>query len=254
MPGDRTKPLVIAHRGFSGVAPENTLAAFQAAMAIGADMIELDVHLSRDGELVVLHDPDLRRTTNGRGTVRALPLSSIQSFDAGSWFHRAFAGERVPTLREVIELCRGKVGLDIEIKNPFPGYPGIVDKVLHLIRMYHLTADEVLLSSFDARLLVEIHRKAPSLPIGLITRHYSPALLSQVQQLRATYILYWLRATRTVIRQIKATRTRLFIWTVNHRRTMRRLLRESVDGIITKYPDRLQEEMRTFSSSLLSPR
>src|SRR3990172_9877913 len=95
-------PVVIAHRGASGSCPENTLAAFRRAAALGADMIELDVQLTRDGEVVVIHDWTLDRTTSGTGPVRACSLAELRRLDAGAWFDAAFAGERVPTLGEVL--------------------------------------------------------------------------------------------------------------------------------------------------------
>src|SRR5690606_9559351 len=110
--------MVIAHRGFSGAAPENTLAAFRKGIEIGSDMIELDVHLSRDGELVVIHDETLERTTNGKGRVADNTLMELKDLDAGSSFAPQFSGEKIPTLIEVIELAKGRVLVNIEIKNP----------------------------------------------------------------------------------------------------------------------------------------
>ena len=113
--------MVVAHRGFSGAAPENTLAAFRMAIEAGSDMIELDVHLSKDGKVVVIHDETQERTTNGQGRVADRPLKEIKGLDAGSWFSPPFAGERIPTLQEVLSLAQGKVPVNIEIKNPTHG-------------------------------------------------------------------------------------------------------------------------------------
>jgi glycerophosphoryl diester phosphodiesterase len=108
--------LVVAHRGASAYAPENTLPAFELACAQGADTLELDVHLSRDGEVVVLHDERVDRTTDGSGAVRSLTLAHIRSLDAGRWFGRAWQGTRIPTLREVLETFASRALLDIEVK------------------------------------------------------------------------------------------------------------------------------------------
>lgn len=108
---------VIAHRGASAEAPENTLAAFKAAIEQGADYFELDCHLSRDGEVVVIHDGDLARTTDGEGAVAAHPWSALQQLDAGSWFNPAFRAEKLPSLDEALRLARGKTGVYVEIKN-----------------------------------------------------------------------------------------------------------------------------------------
>src|SRR5690625_6609337 len=113
----KMKPLIIAHRGASGNAPENTLAAFQLAVEEGADGIELDVHLSKDGELVVIHDDTLDRTTNGTGRVQDKDLDELKTYDAGSWFDSKFASERIPLLQEVIDILPDDVFLNVEIKN-----------------------------------------------------------------------------------------------------------------------------------------
>jgi glycerophosphoryl diester phosphodiesterase len=109
--------VVIAHRGANRVAPENTLAAYRAAIDLGVDFIEIDVQTTADGQLVLMHDSTVDRTTNGSGAVRSLTLSQIKELDAGSWFSAKFAGEKAPTLEEAAALCRGKVGLYIDLKD-----------------------------------------------------------------------------------------------------------------------------------------
>src|SRR5512140_205883 len=111
-----TRPLLVAHRGSSGTAPENTMAAFRKAIAAGVDMIELDVRMSKDYHLIVLHDSTVRRTTNGPGRVCGMSLQELKSLDAGSWFGPRFRGEQIPTLREVMELLPARVGLNSEVK------------------------------------------------------------------------------------------------------------------------------------------
>src|SRR3972149_9393656 len=110
--------MVIAHRGFSGQAPENTLASFKKARELGSDMIELDVRFSKDGHMVVMHDDTLDRTTNGRGKVADYTLKELKQLDAGSWFAPQFSDERIPNLNEVLELAKGKILVNIEIGTP----------------------------------------------------------------------------------------------------------------------------------------
>ena len=110
------QPLIGAHRGGAAYAPENTLASFAEGLRRGADMLELDIHLSRDGELIVLHDHDLTRTTDGRGYVHQRTVADLQRLDAGSWFDPRFAGERIPTLEEVIAFVARRAYLTIEVK------------------------------------------------------------------------------------------------------------------------------------------
>lgn len=112
------KPLVVAHRGDLEHFPENTLSAFESAIDLGADAIELDVFLTKDGELVVVHDHILERTTNGTGYVGDLTLSELRRLDAGSWFGERFRGERIPTLGEVLELGNGRVRFELELRTP----------------------------------------------------------------------------------------------------------------------------------------
>lgn len=122
--------LVVAHRGASGYAPENTLEAFDLACTLGADVIELDVHLTRDDEVVVMHDERVDRTTTGRGEIRSMMLADVRAMDAGSWFGTQFQGVRVPTLTEVLERFLGRVLIDIELK----GATEHADASTHLAR------------------------------------------------------------------------------------------------------------------------
>ena len=158
---------VIAHRGFSGRAPENTLAAFSKAIDVRADMIELDVHESKDGELVVIHESDLSRTTNGAGSVSDLTLAQLKRLDAGASFSAEFAGQRIPTLSQVLELAQGKILLNIEIKvtDELPG--SITEKVLARIHEWGLR-DQVILSSFDPRALKNSRKIDPGVKTASI--------------------------------------------------------------------------------------
>jgi len=166
------KPLIIAHRGVSARYPENTLAAFRAAVTAGAHMIELDVNLSRDRQLVVIHDETVDRTTNGSGAVRNLPMEQIRGLDAGNWFDTQFQGERVPTLGQVLDAIKGQLLVNIEIKpEAFEahGPPDAVERqVLALVREKAMVA-EVLISSFEWQLLERMRRLDPAIALGLLS-------------------------------------------------------------------------------------
>ena len=236
-------PLVVtAHRGFSGRAPENTLAAFRAAIAAGCDMIELDVHLSRDGQVVVIHDDTLERTTNGRGNVADRTLAALQRLDAGAWFDPAFAGERIPTLAETLDLARGRIGLNIELKRgknlPYT-LEELAERTLTVVRQAGMTAG-ALFSSFTPAAIDRIRTLAPDLPVALIVdRHWAtpaeadggagyPALNCRTSVLSGENI-----------RRAHAAGVRIHVWTVNTPRQMARFIALGVDGIITNHPDRL---------------
>lgn len=141
------KPFIIGHRGASSLAPENTLASFQKAYALGAEMVELDVHRTKDGHLVIMHDDTVDRTTNGHGAIKDLTLKELKDMDAGSWFSSEFNGEKVPTFGEVLEWAKGKVKIDIEIKNSVQ-YPGIEKDIVGHLKAMNMDKD-VIITSFD---------------------------------------------------------------------------------------------------------
>lgn len=142
------RPLIVAHRGASAMAPENTLAAFRAAVELGADAIELDVQRTADGQLIVMHDPTVDRTTDGRGPLAAHSLAALKALDAGGWFGPQFAGERLPTLQEAVNVIEEKAGLFIEIKQGPVFDDSIETAVAAVIQDAGLTA-RCEISSFD---------------------------------------------------------------------------------------------------------
>ncbi|MEN6579369.1 MAG: glycerophosphodiester phosphodiesterase family protein [Anaerolineaceae bacterium] len=162
------KPLIIAHRGDSANAPENTLAAFRLAWENGADGIELDVMLSADQKLVVIHDDTLERTTNGHGQVGNTPYAALRELDAGSWFRPEFKGEPIPLLDEVFAELGGKFLINVELKNYMTPKDQLPELVVALIKKHGLS-DSVLLSSFNARNLRRAKSLAPEIRTGLLT-------------------------------------------------------------------------------------
>jgi glycerophosphoryl diester phosphodiesterase len=163
------RPEIIAHRGYSARAPENTLAAVARALEAGADAIEWDVHLTACGTPVVIHDDTLQRTTDGRGAVRAHTLAQLRGLDAGRWFGPEFAGERIPTLAEALELTRGRVGrVYTEIKRG--AEPDEVDRILQLVREAERIEDNVFIS-FDWGALARIGERDDRARIGYILDH-----------------------------------------------------------------------------------
>ena len=231
---------VIAHRGFSGRAPENTLAAFRQALEVGADMIELDVHLSMDGEIVVIHDADLSRTTNGKGRVRDLTLAQLKKLDAGTSFSVDLAGELIPTLAEVLELVAGRMLLNIEIKVTGEIQGGITEKVLTLIGEKRM-GNQVILSSFDPRALSHSRKIDPGVrtaslynevlhagksPIQIMEEVGSVALNLRHDQVTADMVAMCHRHGRAVA-----------VYTVNQPAQMRALFDLEVDALFTDRPD-----------------
>lgn len=161
-------PLIVAHRGDSANAPENTLAAFRLAYENHADGIELDVMLSSDNKLVVIHDDTLQRTTNGSGSIGKIPYAALRELDAGSWFDPRFRGEPIPLLDEVFAELGGKFLINVELKNYKSLNDSLPDLVVKLVRRHGLT-NSVLLSSFNGRNLPRAKALAPEIRTGLLT-------------------------------------------------------------------------------------
>lgn len=227
-------PVIIAHRGAAGLAPENTLAAVQAGVASGAGLIEVDVQRTRDDVLVLMHDLGVERTTDGTGAVAELSHEEISQLDAGSWFSEEFAGERVPSLKQVLEELRGWAGvLVIEAKAP-DRYPGMADQLAHIVERYrpHLSVSVV---SFDHAWLAEFHRRAPDVPLGSLwlysTRLSGGAVVQRVG-------VFWLSPVLdpTLTWRTHRAGLDLWVWTVDHPLLKSSLGWIGVDGITTNFP------------------
>lgn len=235
--------LRIAHRGASGYAPEHTRAAFELALAQKAEMVELDVQLTADEELVVLHDDTLDRTTSGRGRVREKTWEEIRQLDAGSWFAPAFAGERPLRLQDAFALLSGRAEVNVEVKGGSADVPVIVSRLLAILRETRM-AGAVVISSFDWSVLESLRRADNQLRLGLLW--HEPERTSDVWHAAKELAAYsvhplWMLADATVVGTAHERGLRVYVWTVNESATMRELLRTGVDGVISDYPDRLWE-------------
>ncbi|MBC7234363.1 MAG: glycerophosphodiester phosphodiesterase [Chloroflexi bacterium] len=236
------RPLVFAHRGASAIAPENTLAAFQAAMDVGADGIELDVTRCATGEVVVMHDATVDRTTDGHGRVGELPLAALRELDAGAWFGREFAGQRVPLLEEVLDLVGGRLRINIEIKAEGSGQ-GLEEALAEQVIRRGLQGS-VLVSSFHPPALRRLRQAARELPRALLLA--TPLSLSLAWwrnrhelYLQAFHPQYRLVNAHNLARMRRAG-LRANVWTVNQEEDMLHMIALGVDGIITDRPDRLR--------------
>lgn len=233
--------LVIAHRGLSGLAPENTLSAFKKAIEVGSDMIELDIHFSKDRAVVVIHDDRLERTTTGRGSVGDYELKELKKLDAGSWFGAKFTGETIPTLDELLALARGKILVNIEIKkgsSPFP----IADLSAQAFTQVKKAGmiEQVLFSSFHPPALEIIRGKKSPARIALLF-HRSWNSVREITSGRR-YTALNLKArhlTAGKIASIHEQGMKVNAYTVNAEKRMRDYIRWRVDGIITNRADRL---------------
>ncbi len=230
-----------AHRGASGHAPENTLAAFRLAMEMGAEMCELDVQQTADDRLVVMHDDTLERTTNGIGNLWEMTLAELQKYDAGSWFGARFAGEKMPAFEEVVALVRGKMQLNIEVK--MHGHERNIESLLVGAIRREKLENECVVTSFDWKAVERIKTLAPDLKVGCIFgwKQFSAEVFeTPVDLLSAHYSLI----DAAFLARARAAGKKVHVWTVNYKWLMRRLLKLGVDGIITNYPERLREVMK----------
>jgi len=233
-----SKAIVIAHRGASGYAPENTIAAFNKALDMKADGIEIDVHLSKDGYVVVSHDEKLGRTSNGSGFIKDFTLEELKKLDFGSWFSSEYANERIPTLEEVLCLLRDKdILLNIEVKNNTIIYEGIEKAVVDLVRKYEM-AEKIIISSFNHYCLKEVKRLAPELKIGLLysERLYKPGDYAKAVGAEAIHP-YYLSINSDSINNCKKNGILINAWTINNPDQMKEAVLSGIDGIITNYPD-----------------
>jgi glycerophosphoryl diester phosphodiesterase len=232
-----TRPILIGHRGYPAKFPENTLAAFEGAIQAGCNMIELDVTLTRDRKVVVIHDDTLDRTTTGKGPVRDHALQDIKALDAGSWFDARFAAERVPQLSEVLQLTAGRCLLNIEIKESAfeADYPAdaIEHQVVELVKTSG-AMDRVIISSFEKRILQRIAAMAAPPALAFISTHGADgSLLEMLLAIKAFSWHPWFRAlNRDQVDALHAAGMKIFPWTINTREEAERILALGVDGLI----------------------
>ena len=216
------------------------MAAFHRAVEIGVDGIEFDVHRTMDGHLVVIHDASVERTTNGSGLVMAMTLAEVQALDAGAKKGPQFAGERVPTLRELIRSTSPEVFLFLELKAGSIHYPGIEEELVALLKeegAMHRTQ----VSSFDHHALKRLHEIEPNLPLGMLftANLLDPVALAREIGCEALHPA-WEWVTEEMVAQAHAAGLKVNTWTVNHPFAIARVQVFGVDGIMSDYPDRLQ--------------
>ncbi|MCM3163892.1 glycerophosphodiester phosphodiesterase [Metabacillus litoralis] len=234
---------VVAHRGASGHAPENTMVAFNRAVELEADYIELDIQMTKDGKLVVIHDPTVDRTTNGTGEVKEFTYEELRKLDAGSWYHKKFSGEKVPSLEEVLLTFKGKIGLLIEVKNP-DLYDDLHMKLAEELYVYKkdmFKSEEVIVQSFDFEWLEKFHTKLAQVPLGLLVK-YRVQGVSNVQLKDWSSLVQFINpnkalVTKRLVKKIHSYNMRTMPYTVRDKKTIKPLLDAKVDGIITDYPD-----------------
>jgi len=236
---------VYAHRGASGYAPENTMAAFMKAVELGSHGIECDVQMTKDGHLVICHDETVDRTTDGKGFIKDYTLEDLRILDAGSWFGKEFKGQKIPLLSELLELIK-KTGLslNIEIKSGIVLYPGIEEKVLSEIRAFGLE-DNVIISSFNHYSVNTVKKLSPSVKAGILYMEglYEPWNYMKTVGCECAHPFY-MALHPDIAAEIKARGFEINVFTVNDPEHAVKLDRMGVDIIITNYPDKIAERIK----------
>ncbi len=238
--GHRT--LSIAHRGASGMAPENTLAAIDRAIKLGVDLVEIDLRVTGDGRLVVIHDSTVDRTTNGHGAVKDITLEEIRKLKAGAWFDPPFSRERVPILEEVLDLTRKNALLLVEIKAK--AISGLLVEAIKELK----ASEEVVVQSFHPDSIQQVRELEPRIPAALLvgrfpvghTRWRGRTLVKNSLAVGANALAISHHAvTPSLVEEVHLRGLALWTWTVDEEMAMQKMIQTGADGIITNHPDRL---------------
>jgi glycerophosphoryl diester phosphodiesterase len=240
-PGSGARPVVVAHRGNSSVAPQNTLVAFEAAWRADADAVELDVQLSADGEIVVIHDDTVDATTDGSGDVAATSLVELRALDAGSWFAPSYAGQRIPTFGEVLTFLTDRPGMDLLLELKDVWKPDDVARLAAAIDAADL-ADRVVVQGFHPETVAALRDVAPHLPRGFLAYLPYDGLLETCAELAVVACnpsVAMVQADPALVGRLHDAGLRVMVWTADEPHEWRALVAADVDAIITDRPDRL---------------
>ncbi|ESU33755.1 hypothetical protein G3A_04595 [Bacillus sp. 17376] len=259
------KAINISHRGASGHAPEHTLQAYELGNVMNGDYIEVDLQMTKDGELIALHDETIDRTTEKKGLVKNLTLKEIKKIDAGSWFNEAFpkkmsteySGLQIPTLREVLDRFSPDSKFFIETKSP-EVYPGMEEKLISILNEYNLTGahhtfGNVVVQSFSVESLKKVHQLDESIPLVQLLSYYAPAVItdtevSKIKEYAVGVGLHYTAVSPGYIKKVTDSGLMVFPYTVNEKEDMDMLLDWGATGMFTNYPDRLDEVIQSRTS------
>jgi len=238
--------LIYAHRGYSSIYPENTISAFKAAIDSGADGIETDIHLSRDGVIVITHDENIKRVSDGEGMVKDMSYEELLKYDFGSWKDERFKGEKIPTLSELLDLIEGTdMVLNIEIKMGFPLYPGIEEKALAMVTERGLL-DRIIFSSFNHYSMAKIKKLNHTAKVAPL---YSEGIFEPFNYAKTfdSYAIHPSKAVifKPIVEDCHKLNIKVNVWTVDEIETAKKLEEMGVDALITNQPLELIKSLRS---------
>ena len=230
---------LFAHRGVSGEAPENTLAAFKAAAESGAHGIELDVQLTKDGQIVVIHDETIDRTTNGTGYVKDLTWEQLRTYDAGSWFHPSFKGESIPSLEEVLDVVTAhhdSMIINIELKNDLIDYPQLEEKVLELLNEKGMK-EQTIISSFNPSSLKKVRELDPDIETGFLFEGIPANILDLIKPLQVKALHCDVSFAQSPTgRNVMDMGVPLRVFTINTMEEFQLVKKAGVEVVMSDYP------------------
>ena len=250
-PMDSRNYTITGHRGAGALAPENTLSAIKKGLKYDVDRIEVDVHQTKDGKVVIMHDRTIDRTTNGSGLIKDYTYDELLKFDAGGWFSDKYKNEKIPLLEDAIKLIDGQVDFVIELKDGDEYYPGIVENVIDIIKRNHATK-WCIIHSFRTHILEQIHQIEPDITlhklfIGKLT--FLPIMVSagfmpeyysfDAHPYITEYSLNYQFANRRIIKLIHDNGKKVNVWTIDDKEKYDKLKNLGVDGFITNSPDKI---------------
>jgi glycerophosphoryl diester phosphodiesterase len=240
--GELNETDIVAHRGASGYTPENTLVAFDKAVEMKADYIEMDVQRSKDGKLVIIHDPTVDRTTNGIGEVKDLTYQQLKRLDAGSWKGIQFTGEKIPSFEEILDRYDGEIGMLIELKSP-ELYPGIEEQIVQVLKernLDHPHNEEIIIQSFNMNSMKKMNFLLPKMPIGILTsdkKHTSKHALKELSTFADYFNPHYLMLTDQIVSQAHSYGMKVSPWTVRSQEAANFVSEKNIAAIITDYPE-----------------
>ncbi|GJG19617.1 glycerophosphoryl diester phosphodiesterase [Staphylococcus argenteus] len=234
---------IVSHRGLPNAFPENTMAGYRKVMELNVDMLEIDVHLTKDQQLVVIHDETIDRTSNGKGRIANYTLPELKTFDFGSYKDIKFKGEQIPTLDEVIELClKFQKKLLIEIKKPNL-YPGIERKLLAILKNWGIDSSQVIIQSFDISCIERLYELSCEYELGLLCSKrkywYKKPNYSKISQIASYVNPNYALVTRKFVEEAHRYHLKVMPYTVNKSSIAKKLLKYGVDGLITDEPEKI---------------
>ena len=235
---------IFAHKGASGYAPENTLIAIKKAIEMKVEGIEIDIQLTRDGRIVLMHDWKVDRTTTGRGYVYELDFDYIRTLDAGQWFTKDFIGEVVPTLEEVLDILPQDMMLNIEIKDTARHHSKIEEKLLEVLKKYPDKFENIIVSSFHHDKIKKLQELEPKLKLALLTNSEFIEIEKYLSTNGVSSYSYHPEINHVLkedIEKLHAKGVKIFVWTVNKEEDLNYLVKLGVDGVISDYPDLMKE-------------